>query len=323
MLRLKATITHFRGEVKMKALSAVLLVAMLGLTGYAAPAWALNFRSYVSVSGTGTACTITAPCGSMGAAVAATTNGGVISCLDSNDYSEEPPVTIAITVTIDCTGTAATAGPFTVDGAGIGVTIKNIGIFSNSGAGILFEEGAFLHVENVQIYEMNIGIQITASGPITGYPRFVIANSTLYKNGSSGEQGGILINPSAAGFVMGEISNTIVTDNLFGIIVDGNDGVTGINVSIVNSSIVNNTNDGVHNGSNSAGTFLLVDHDNVAHNGTVGINAAGTDSVIRVRASSITGNTNGVSGNVFSVEDNVLAQNGSNGTMIADPGDLQ
>jgi hypothetical protein len=322
MLRLKATITLFRGEVKMKALSAVLLVAILGLTGYATPAWAvLNFKSFVSATGTGTACTITAPCATMGAAIAATTNGGVISCLDSNDYTQA--VTITITLTIDCTGTAATAGPFTVDGAGIGVTIKNIGIFSNAGAGILFEEGAFLHVENVQIYEMSIGIQITASGPITGYPRFVIANSTLYKNGGAGEQGGILINPSAAGFVMGEISNTIVTDNLFGIIVDGNDGVTGINVSIVNSSIVNNTNDGVHNGSNSAGTFLLVDHDNVAHNGTVGINAAGTDSVIRVRASSITGNTNGVSGNVFSVEDNVLAQNGSNGTMIADPGDLQ
>jgi hypothetical protein len=305
----------------MKALSAVLLVAMLGLTGYAAPAWALNFRSYVSVSGTGTACTITAPCGTMGTAVAATTNGGVISCLDSNDYTQA--VTITITLTIDCTGTAATAGPFTVDGAGIGVTIKNIGIFSNAGAGILFEEGAFLHVENVQIYEMSVGIQITASGPAGSIPKFVIANSTMYKNGGGGEQGGILINPSAAGFVMGEISNTIVNDNLFGIIVDGNGGVTGINVSIVNSSIVNNTNDGVHDGSSSAGAFVLVDHSNVSHNGAVGINAALADSVIRVRASSITGNTNGVSGNVFSVEDNVLAQNGSNGTMIADPGDLQ
>jgi hypothetical protein len=307
----------------MKVLFAVLLVAILGLTGYAAPARAALFRTYVSVNGNdANTCALTAPCLSMQTAINATTTGGIVSCLDGNDYSSTP-TTISNSITIDCTGTAASAGPFTVTGAGIRVTIKNITIFINGVPGILFTEGAFLHVENVQIYDMTIGIEITASGPVTGYPRFVIANSTLYHNGSSGEQGGILIKPSAAGFVMGEISNTIVNDNLFGIIVDGNGGVTGINVSIVNSSIVNNTNDGVHDGSNSAGAFLLVDHSNVAHNGAVGINGAGTDSIIRVRASSITGNTNGVSGNVFSVEDNVLAQNGSNGTMTADPGDLQ
>jgi hypothetical protein len=307
----------------MKALSAVLLVAILGLTGYAAPAWAAgpNFRSYVSASGTGTACTLAAPCSSMGLAIAATTNGGIVSCLDSNDYTGA--VTITISVMIDCTGTSASAGPFTVTGAGIGVKIKNLTIFLNAQPGIVFTEGAILQVENVQIYGMNTGIEITASGPAGNFPKFVIANSQLWSNGGGGEQGGILIKPSAAGFLMGEISNTVIHDNFYGVIVDGNSGATGLNVSIVDSSVVNNVNDGVHNGSNSAGSFVLVDHSNVSHNGAVGINAALADSVIRVRASSITGNPTGVSGNVFSVEDNVLAQNGSNGTMIADPGDLQ
>jgi hypothetical protein len=306
----------------MKALSAVLLVAMLGLTGYAAPAWALNYRSYVSASGTGTACTLAAPCATMQAAINATISGGIVSCLDSNDYSFNP-TTISASIMIDCTGTAASAGPFTVTGAGIGVKIKNLTIFIDDAPGILFTEGAILQVENVQIYGMSTGIEITASGPAGNFPKFVIANSQLWSNGGGGEQGGILIKPSAAGFLMGEISNTVIHDNFYGVIVDGNSGATGLNVSIVDSSVVNNVNDGVHNGSNSAGSFVLVDHSNVSHNGAVGINAALADSVIRVRASSITGNPTGVSGNVFSVEDNVLAQNGSNGTMIADPGDLQ
>jgi hypothetical protein len=307
----------------MKVLFAVLLVAILGLTGYAAPARAALFRTYVSVNGNdANTCALTAPCLSMQTAINATTTGGIVSCLDGNDYSSTP-TTISNSITIDCTGTAAGAGPFTVNGAGIEVTIKHVFIFDDAVPGITFANGASLHVEDVAITQVATGIEITASGPAGSIPKFVIANSTLHENGSGGEQAGILIKPSAAGFLMGEISNTIVNDNLFGIIVDGNGGVTGINVSIVNSSIVNNTNDGVHDGSNSAGAFLLVDHSNVAHNGAVGINGAGTDSIIRVRASSITGNTNGVSGNVFSVEDNVLAQNGSNGTMTADPGDLQ
>jgi hypothetical protein len=302
----------------MKALSAVLLVAILGLTGYAAPARATNFKSFVSASGSGTACTFAAPCSNMQVAINATTSGGIVSCLDSNDYTDG--VEITISMTIDC---ATSAGPFVVAGAGIDVTIKNVTMFADGLAGIRFVEGASLHVENVLIYQCSIGIDIAASGPAGNFPTFVIANSTIYQNGFSGEEGGILIRPAGAGFLMGEISNTIVDHNFFGIIVDGNNGATGINVSIVNSSIVNNANDGVHDGSNGAGSFVLVDHSNVSHNGAVGINAALADSVIRVRASSITGNTMGVSGNVFSVEDNVLAQNGSNGTMIADPGDLQ
>jgi hypothetical protein len=306
----------------MKALSAVLLVAILGLTGYTAPARAFNFKSFVSINGNdGNNCALATPCASMAVAIAATTSGGMVSCLDSNDYSF--PTTITTSITIDCSNTTAGAGPFTVNGAGIEVTIKHVFIFDEGVPGITFANGASLHVEDVVITQVATGIEITASGPAGSIPKFVIANSTLHENGSGGEQAGILIKPSAAGFLMGEISNTIVDHNLFGIIVDGNSGGTGLNVSIVNSSIVNNVNDGVHNGSGSAGSFVLVDHSTVSHNGAVGINAALADSVIRVRASSITGNVTGVSGNVFSVEDNVLAQNGSNGTMIADPGDLQ
>jgi hypothetical protein len=46
----------------MKALSAVLLVAILGLTGYAAPARAFNFKSFVSINGNdGNNCALATP----------------------------------------------------------------------------------------------------------------------------------------------------------------------------------------------------------------------------------------------------------------------
>jgi hypothetical protein len=260
----------------MKALSAVLLAVVLGLAGYTAPAWAKNLKSFVSATGLDTdTCAITAPCATMGQALTNTFSGGMVSCLDSGDYTQT--VTITTTITIDCSNTTAGAGPFIVTGAGIDVTIKHV-FFFQDGFGIKFTQGASLHVEDVLVSQCTNGIEITASGPVGSIPKFVIANSTLHANGISGEEAGILIKPTAAGFVMGEVSNTIVDDNLFGIIVDGNGGATGINVSILNTTAVNNVNDGVHDGSNSAGAFVLVDHSTVSHNGGTGISAAGLDS---------------------------------------------
>ena len=53
----------------------------------ASSAYALNDHSWVSSTGSGTACTRAAPCANFFVAQAATNAGGVISVLDPGDYS--------------------------------------------------------------------------------------------------------------------------------------------------------------------------------------------------------------------------------------------
>src|SRR5947207_11360261 len=81
------------------------LAAMACLLLNAAPAHALNNRSFVSGAGLDTnACTRAAPCQSFAGALAKTNAGGFINCLDTADFGT---LTIAQSVTIDCTGTFA------------------------------------------------------------------------------------------------------------------------------------------------------------------------------------------------------------------------
>ena len=75
---------------KIALLSAVvsaMLVAMLPGT----PAQALNHRSWVSGTGSGTACTRAAPCADFQAAHDATSAGGEINCVDAGDFTAGAP----------------------------------------------------------------------------------------------------------------------------------------------------------------------------------------------------------------------------------------
>src|SRR6266545_5040208 len=75
--------------------------AVIAFMYTAAPARALNDHSWVSATGSGTACTRTAPCTSFQAAHDATNAGGVISVLDSGDFGA---VTINKSLTIRAEG---------------------------------------------------------------------------------------------------------------------------------------------------------------------------------------------------------------------------
>src|SRR5712691_12440917 len=68
---------------KIELLSASLLAAMLVALLPVAPAQALNNTSFVSSTGSGTACTRDAPCNNFQAAHDATFAAGEINCLDS------------------------------------------------------------------------------------------------------------------------------------------------------------------------------------------------------------------------------------------------
>jgi hypothetical protein len=109
------------------ALAAIGLLAAAPAT----PAFAQNFDSYVSATGSSIDCTITSPCSSIGYAVSQTALSGVVHCLDSADY--RAPVAITQSITIDCSNTTAEAGAFTINGSGavvhiIGLQVLGFGL---------------------------------------------------------------------------------------------------------------------------------------------------------------------------------------------------
>src|SRR6266436_4105811 len=93
-----------RKIVLLSAVVSAMLVAMLP-----GPAQALNLRSWVSGTGSGTACSRTAPCANFQFAHDATATGGEINCVDAGDFTfpgpYSTPVIISRSMTIDCGGT--------------------------------------------------------------------------------------------------------------------------------------------------------------------------------------------------------------------------
>src|SRR5258708_20978965 len=91
-----------RKIVLLSAVSAMLVAMLPG------PAQALNLRSWVSGTGSGTTCSRTSPCANFQTAHDATVAGGEINCVDAGDFTNGlfgTPVVISRSMTIDCGGT--------------------------------------------------------------------------------------------------------------------------------------------------------------------------------------------------------------------------
>ncbi len=122
----------------------------------ATPAHALNDHSFVSGTGSGTACTFSAPCAALFDAVVATNSGGLVTCVDQGGNSggiTEFGINITKTITIDCAGTSAGVYNVIINGPGIVVTLRNLNINGlNSGfSDVTFVNGSALFVEHCVI----------------------------------------------------------------------------------------------------------------------------------------------------------------------------
>jgi hypothetical protein len=134
---------------KFVVLSASLVVMLVALLA-AGSAQALNSVSFVKSTGSGTACTLAAPCSGFPDALAATREGGEIHCLDSGQVIG---TTINKSLTIDCAGQATITNNMTINAPGIVVTLRNLTLSGLAGNefGIDFQNGAALLVENCVI----------------------------------------------------------------------------------------------------------------------------------------------------------------------------
>ena len=226
-------------------------------------------------------------------------------------------------ITIDCAGMAATTNSIGVNGAGIIVTICNLSINSVSGAvmvpGIDFINGASLFVENCIIQNFNaapaVGIRFHPSAPGS---RLVVTDTTLNNNGSGATGGGIVISPQSGGNATVSLERVIVADNVFGIAADGSGSTAGINMTVANSTIQGNSQNGIVGTTPGGGApiGMMVENTRVINN-NLGIRATGPSVTVRVSNSTLTGNgaalTATNSGVLLSFGNNKIEANGDNG----------
>ena len=276
-------------------------------------------HSWVSSTGSGTACTRTAPCGDFVTAQTATSAGGVISVLDPGDYSSIL-ITKSLTIRAESVdgGMALTPSPgywITVQaGASDVVTLE--GLHLNAG-GIGFTAGGQLHVVRCVVTNGNGSGQAGISFQPSGASKLSVTD-TVISNMGSGTGGGIVINPQAGGSAQVALERVTVNGNAFGIAADGSNSTAGINMTIADSMMANNAQDGIV-ATTSAGHApigVIVKNSKSANN-AIGIRSLGSNVTVRVSNSSVIGNGTGLafgsSGALLSFGNNAVRANGSDG----------
>jgi Right handed beta helix region len=272
------------------ALSAVLLVL---------PAQAQ--RTYVANGGSNNGgCTFSTPCSSMTTAIFETQSGGTLSCLSDGDYGAA--VNITVTMTIDCVGTTANVGPFTINGTGITVTIKNVTIYNRNAPSISFNNGARLYLDNVTIDSDTNGLTVQ-----TAEPSMVVVSNSTFKNNTAA---GVLIKPSSGGSVTATFDGVTIVNNAGGLKTDSTNGAVRIDIS--NSTISNNADNGlIAIGGAGGQNMVTLKSDVIASNGQAGIEASGASAAVLVNNAVLDSNTGGAlqavsSGRILTYQNNTV-----------------
>jgi len=270
----------------------------------ASPCLADNFHSYVAANGSGAACTLTAPCGTFGGALAVTRDGGEITCLTGGPNGSIQGINISQSVTIDCPDFSAAV---TINATGVVVTLRHMTIDgANSLAdGIEFQNGAALFVENCVIQNWtDFGIRFR---PENGAAKLHVTDSVVKNNGSAGD-GGIYIEPASGAEADVVITRTQVQNNRVGIFAEAGGGTihgtvrdsvvsgsttwgigvvgTKANLSIENTTLTGNNNGLVA----ESGASMLVSHSSIVQNGT-GLFRASGGALVSFKNNNLSRNT--------------------------------
>jgi hypothetical protein len=265
-----------------------------------------NLKSFVSSTGTGTACTFAAPCGNFQPAHDATDPGGQIACLDSGIFGG---ATLTKSITIDCAGTSATSFNFLVNGAGIVVTIRNVTLEAGGATGIEFQNGNALFIENCTIRDAGTAI---LARPSTSGAQLVVTDTVLKNSGSGSSGGGIVVQPQGSGSAKVTLDRVHVDANVTGVFFNAASGQT-IQAVIKNSTVSGNAFTGVYVVAGGGIIRTTLERSTIAHNGGTGVLAQGANAFVAVTGSTITANNTGWTftggGNLISYLDNKVSLN--------------
>lgn len=297
------------------------LALSIAFIGPVEAAQAQAIQSWVSGTGTGTSCTRTAPCGSLAEALATTAPGGVISILDGYLNQERPLITKAMTIRAEGVDGGISFGGFT-GGAGIVIragaadVVTLVGLQMNGG-GIDFNSGGHLHVVDCRINNATLDGTVGIRFAPDAASKLSVTDTVISNIGAS-TGGGIVVKPQGAGSARVNLERVTINGNATGIAVDGSTSSAGINMTIRDSMIGGNQQDGLIATTSKDGAPIDVALSNSAtvNNGT-GIHAIGPKTTVRVRNSEIIGNSLGLSsddaGSLLTGRGNTVEANVANG----------
>jgi Right handed beta helix region len=285
-----------------------LLIAVLGATVllqlYAVPAYAVSSaRTFVSRAGNDSnPCSESSPCLTFGGALAQTSDGGEIDCLDAGDYTSS--FHIMISVTIDCHGTNAIVWNFNtgdgidIDAPGQTVVLRGIDIvpaFSGgSSIGVNIAAAAAVYIEDCVVTGFIRGINDVRT---TGLTQLFIKNTVVRNNHFDTNSPGIVLAAAPKNAVV--LENVQSLGNGYGIAV-----ATGNNVVISRSVMSGNGIAGIEA---DPGAQVFVDNTEISHNGSYGVEAFGT---VALANSDISFNSSSIFGSTVSYGNNRLFGNG-------------
>ncbi len=291
------------------ALSLAIIVLALPLLA-ASPAQAAA-RTWVSATGDdANPCSRTAPCQTFAGALARTTPGGEINCLDPGQFGR---VTVTFSLTISCAaGTAgilvssgdtaiainaATTDVVTLRGLDVdGQGSADVGIFIGTARAVHVEKCSF---RNFRGFGSSAGIFTRLSATV-----FLFVSDTVISDNSNG-----VSFTSSGGFKVASLKNVTIT------------GSTSNGMQLNNSNVYANVTRSIISGNgggavvtNASSTTANIDRSTIANN-AVALNAAVSGSTIRVSGNNIYNNTTGfsIAGGAFIQSDSTNNTGGSNG----------
>jgi len=326
------TVTINRGPSSETAMRKIALPSGLGLVVaislYVAPAQAQLARTFVSAASGNDAndCSRLTPCRTFPGALGKTLAGGEITVVDPGGYGAVN-IDKAISIVADGVGTAGVL----VGGGGTGITINagatdeitlrglTVNGLTGSFTGILFNTGRSLMIENCVIRNLGgtgILYQPNASSSLA------VSNTLVADNGDNG----IVVAPTGSGTVRAALNRVEAYSNSnMGIAVAGTLSTGTLNATAVDSVAANNASVGfgVFSAAGQAATRFMVVRSVAANNVDRGMISSGTNAIMRVGHSTITGNDIGVAvigaGQLWSFGDNNIIDNGTDGTPAITP----
>ena len=199
-------------------------------------------------------------------------------------------------------------------GAGDVVTLDGLHL---AGGGITFNAGGHLHVVNCVITKQNISNEAGIRFAPNSAGKLTVTDTVIINVGSS-TGGGIVIKPASSGSAQVELKRVIVNGNAFGVAVDGTGSTAGINMTIADSMIGGNAQDGIVATTPSGGAPIGVLVTNTKSvNNAIGIRSIGPNVTVRVGNSVVTGNGTGLAtlagGALLSFGTNAVQANATNG----------
>jgi hypothetical protein len=290
----------------------------------AAPAWALNGRSFVSAHGLDSnACTLAAPCRTFAVAFANTNAGGEIDVLDTAGYG---PLTIdkaisivndgavasvlvplggiGITIAAGASDTVSLRG-LTIEGGGVGAT----GVQFNSGQSVTIDNCIIRHLVGAYPAGTALNFRSTAPNSIS----VTVTNSVLSDNAAYGA----VFQSETSGAIKAVLSHMQINNNQWGVAAVA----LGAPVDVTTYDSVVSRNSAV--GLYTDGTGVLKVFHAVVANNNIGVQNTNSLSSLYLAQTMLTSNTTGfdaAAGFIFSFGDNYVTANGSNNGSLTPAG---